>query len=104
MVVAAIAEEPAIGYVQRAVEEQQRAALVLYSRIEGLALGPQRIGDIDRPAGQGGAILQRQAKDAVPRPGGVGDHRVEVEAAAGFVDDRGAGDAERVDIAATERR
>src|SRR5437764_1874423 len=104
VVIAAIAEKPAIGYVQRAVEEQQRAALVLHPRIEGLALCPQRVSDIDRPAGEGSAVLQRQTKDTVPRSGRVADHRIEVETAAGLVDDRGAGDAERVDIAAGECR
>src|SRR5207302_9047510 len=59
VVIAAIAEEPAIRHIKRAVEDGERAALVLHPRAEGLPLRAQCIGHIDRPAGQYRAILQR---------------------------------------------
>ena len=104
VVIAAIAVKTAIRDIEGPIEDRERAALVLHTRIEALALGLQHVGNIDRPPGQGRAVFQRQGEDAVAWAAGVGDHRIEVESGAGLVDDRGAGDAQRIDVAAAESR
>jgi hypothetical protein len=90
--------------MERAVLDQQRAALVLRPRIEILPEPAQRLGDIDRPAGQHRAITERERVDPVMNPGSVGHDRVEVDRSARLIDDRRAGNAERVDIAARQGR
>src|SRR5205085_4719485 len=65
VVIAAIAVKTAIRDIEGAIEDRERAALVLHTRIEALAFGPQHVGDIDRPPGQGRAVFQRQGEDAV---------------------------------------
>jgi hypothetical protein len=104
MVVAAIAGMAAIRDEHPALEDRQRAALVLVRRVERKPLGGERIGDIDRPAGQRSAVAERQGEDEMARPRGTADHRVEIDRAGRRVDRRRAGDAERVDVAAGQRR
>ena len=104
VIAAAIAEMPAIGDIDPAVEDGERAALVLIGVVEAPALRRQRGGDVDRPARQNGAVLQRHGEDLVARPRSRGDHRVEINRLRPLVDDRRAGDPQRVDIAAWQRR
>ena len=69
MVIPAIAEMAAKRHIQRPVEYGQGAALVLVAGVEALVFGPQRIGDINRPARQRRAVLKRQSKNPVMRTG-----------------------------------
>jgi hypothetical protein len=70
-IVAAITVMPAIGDIDPAVKEGERAALVLIASAEALALCRERPGDIDGPSGQRRAVLECQCEDPVMRPGGI---------------------------------
>jgi len=95
---------PSIGNIDPSVEDRERAALVLVPRVEALAASRQRLGNFDRPTRQWRAILQRHGKDTVARSGNICNHGVAIDRLRRLVDDRGAGDAERVDIAAIQAR
>jgi len=93
-----------IGDIDVSVEDGECAALVLIASVETLAARCERFGDIDRPARQGRAVLQRQGKNSVMRTRRLPDHRGDIDRLGRLVDDRRTGNAERVDIAAIQRR
>ncbi len=99
----AIAVVPAERHVERAVEDDQGAALVLVARMKAIGFRVERIRDVDRPAGQRRAVLERQREDPVARTGRARNHGVEIDGGAPFVDRRRAGDPQRIDVPAPER-
>src|SRR5204863_1349242 len=103
-ILAAIAEMPAERDVERAVENDQCAALVLVARVETLTLGLERLRHVDGPARQDRAVLERESENLVTRAGRALRHGVDIERLALRIDHRRARDPERVDIAAPERR
>src|SRR5215469_15591531 len=103
-IIPAIAEMPTKGDIDPSVENGERAALVLVARIEALAVRRECLGNIDRPTRQWRAVLQRQGKDTVARSANICNHRVAVDRLGRLVDNRGAGDAERIDVAARQAR
>src|SRR6516165_8891872 len=104
VIVPAIAVMTPIGDIDVSVEDGECAALVLIASVETLAARCERFGDIDRPARQGRAVLQRQGKNSVMRTRRLPDHRGDIDRLGRLVDDRRTGNAERVDIAAIQRR
>jgi hypothetical protein len=95
---------PAVRHIDPASENGERAALVLKPGIEMLSADGQRLGDVDRPARQWRAVLERQGEHPVMRSRRVADHRAEIDRLHRLVDDRRAGDPQRVDVAARLRR
>src|SRR5271166_5861227 len=104
MIITAVAGMPAVRHIDPAVENGERAALVLKPGVEMLSAGGERLGDVDRPARQWRAVLERQGENPMMRSGRVADHRGEVDRLSRLVDDRCAGDPQRVDVAARLRR
>ena len=104
MIVPAIAVMPAVRHIDPAVQNGERAALVLKSGIEMLSPAGQRLGNVDGPAGYWRAVLERQRENPMMRSGRVTDHRGEIDRLRCFVNDRRAGDPQRVDVAARLRR
>ena len=90
-------------HINRAVEQGERAALVLVARVENLALGAQRIGYIHGPAGHRRAMVERQRKQPMTRTRGFLHGSVEENRSARFIHNRRAGDAKRIDVAAAKR-
>ena len=58
MIIAAIAVMPAVRDVDLAVENGERAALILKPGVEMLSAGGERLGDVDRPARQWCAVFE----------------------------------------------
>src|SRR5262249_36658176 len=94
-IVAAGADVAALCDVERAVDARERGALGLLARPAGLAARAQRVSNVDRDAGQNGAVLEREAEDAVARSVCFLDHGIEINGFARRIDHRRAGDAER---------
>lgn len=90
------------GDVDAAIEQGQRGALVLETRVEGGAGGFEGGADIERPAVEDVAVGEGKGEDQVVRRAVSQHHCVEIERTARRIDHRGAGDADRVDIAAAE--
>lgn len=104
MIVAAVAEMAAERHVNASVEKRQCAALVLGSRIEPNTARGKPGTNINREAGQHTAIGEPQPVEEMPRFATIIDHRVEEYGTAGSIDDRRSRDAQRIDIAAGQRR
>ena len=97
MIGAAI-EETAERHVNRVVDDQQSAALVLHGRKERRILVGESVSYVDRPARLDGSVLQGQREDKMARPRSKVDSRIEKQSPARRIDDRRAGDAKRSNV------
>ena len=104
MIIAAVAEMSAERDEDPAIHQCKRAALTLSGRGETDAAHREFSGYIDWKAGQHAAVRKPQTKDQVPRRSTVVDHRIEVDRAAQSIDHWRSRDAERVYVAAGQRR
>lgn len=94
----AIAEVTAEWDVDHAVEDRERAALVLIARHEIAARPVYGVRNVHRPPWQRRAVFQRESKHAVAGSVRCLDRGVKVDRTGVGIDDWRAGDSERADI------
>src|SRR5215472_13792227 len=79
VIVSAISEMTTEGDVERIIKDRKSRALVLDGWIETAPGFLQGLGNVDRPAGKHGAILQRKGEHLVVNAARQLDRRVEID-------------------------
>ena len=100
VIISAISVMTAEGDEEGIIEDRKRCALVLDGWIEIASRFLQGLGNVDRPAGKDGAILQRKPKHLMVDTARQFDGSVKINRLCRWIDDRRAGNAERINVAA----
>jgi hypothetical protein len=102
VVISTIAEMAAEGDVDGIVQQCEGCPLILDARIEMASRPLQGIGNINRPAGEDGTVLQREPEQLVTRAVRQVNECIEIYGLGRRIDHRRAGDAYRIDVPARQ--